>query len=520
MKKLLLFIPVGGLLFLLFFVSLLPNEFQPSKLDQLKIEYSKQKTPSVDHSQFEILQKPFASVQEVTDACISCHNKRHIEIMKSNHWNWLREEYIEGRGVVYIGKNNVINNFCIGIRGNETKCAKCHIGYGSKENDLHINHADDVDCIVCHERTETYVKGEHTGGAPEPGLDLNKIAQSVGRPNRANCGVCHFYSGGGNNVKHGDLEEAMFEPNHDLDVHMGIEGTNMVCVDCHTTENHIISGKMYSLSSTNRDRTTCEHCHQNTPHDNDILNEHTIKVSCQACHIPTYAKENPTKTHWDWSTAGKLKNGQPYSETDSLGRVTYLSIKGSFVWGDHLKPEYIWFNGNASHYMIGDLVEDTLHPLVLNDLHGSYDDPESKIVPVKVHRATQPYDLETRLLIQPKLYAEKKGEGAFWEDFDMMEASRIGMENLGLPFSGKISFIKTDMYWPINHMVSVKDSAVSCGECHTRNGSRLAGLSDFYMPGRDHSKIIDWIGTMMLILTLVGVLIHGGLRIVTSLREK
>ncbi len=51
-------------------------------------------------------------------------------------------------------------------------------------------------------------------------LDLNKIAQSVGKPKRTNCGVCHFFGGGGNNVKHGDLEMAMFEPTKEIDIHM------------------------------------------------------------------------------------------------------------------------------------------------------------------------------------------------------------------------------------------------------------------------------------------------------------
>jgi hypothetical protein len=83
---------------------------------------------------------------------------------------------------------------------------------------------------VCHDNTETYVKASEMGGAPEMSLDFTNIAQHVGKPKRSNCGVCHFLGGGGNNVKHGDLEIAMFEPTRDIDVHMGIEGVNMQCV--------------------------------------------------------------------------------------------------------------------------------------------------------------------------------------------------------------------------------------------------------------------------------------------------
>ena len=57
-----------------------------------------------------------------------------------------------------------------------------------------------------------------------------------------------------------------------------------------------------------------------------------------------------------------------------------MSIKGSFVWGKNVKPDYVWFNGTASHYLLGDTF-DPSKPLVVNPLHGSYDDPDSKIDP-------------------------------------------------------------------------------------------------------------------------------------------
>ena len=59
---------------------------------------------------------------------------------------------------------------------------------------------------------------------------------------------------------------------------------------------------------------------------------------------------------------------------------------------------------------------------------------------------------------------------------------------------------------------SAKNS-VQCAECHTRENSRLAELTDFYMPGRDYSKIIDLLGIWNIILALFGITIHGTLRI-------
>jgi octaheme c-type cytochrome (tetrathionate reductase family) len=520
MKKIVIILVVFFLAIVSAVLFLRTNETQQPLTVQLKEKYSKKHIPSVDHSKFTSLQKNFAHPQEVTEACITCHTERHKEVMKSNHWNWEREEYVKGRGIIHIGKKNAINNFCIGVEGNEQSCAKCHVGFGMTEALSGYTDSTNIDCLVCHDNSETYAKGSEMGGAPDPGVDLAKVAQNVGKPKRTNCGVCHFFGGGGNNVKHGDLEKAMFEPSKEVDVHMASEGVNMSCVDCHTSENHMMKGKMYSLSSMNRNRSSCEQCHTESPHEASILNEHTLKVACQTCHIPVYAKVNATKTEWDWSTAGQLKNGEPFEIDDKDGNHTYLSIKGSFTWGKSLKPEYIWFNGTADHYLLGDTVSDTSKVLKINTLNGSYSDPESKIIPVKVHRAKQPYDPVTKMLIQPKLFADKKGEGALWKDFDWVRASDIGMTEVGLPFSGKYTFINTEMTWPVNHMVSTRELTVNCIECHSRNESRLAGLTDFYMPARDYSSIIDSSGKWIVILSILGVFLHGGVRIFSASKRR
>jgi octaheme c-type cytochrome (tetrathionate reductase family) len=515
MKKLILILTFLGLVVVIAIGTLSEKDYEPTLLMQLKEKYPKSEKPSVNHSRFALLQQKFRSPQQITKACVTCHNMTSHQVMNGNHWNWEREEYIKGRGVVYLGKKNAINNFCIGTRGNEESCAKCHIGYGVDSEGVVYTDSSNIDCLVCHDNSEMYVKAPEKGGLPLSTLDLNKIAKSVGKPKRTNCGVCHFYGGGGNNVKHGDLDMAMFEPTKETDIHMATDGANLQCTDCHTTEQHNISGKVYSLSSMNLNRNTCEQCHTETPHNDDILNEHTLKVACQTCHIPTYAKANATKMYWDWSTAGRLKDGEPYSEEDSLGNHVYLSIKGSFIWKKNVIPDYIWFNGTASHYLKGDVIQDTTKLLFLNQLYGSYDDDESKIIPVKIHIAKQPYDPVNRILIIPKLFDERKGAGAFWKDFDWHTASEIGMRDSNLPFSGKISFIKTGMYWPVNHMVAGKENTVQCSECHTRTNSRLAGLKDFYIPGRDYSPIVDSSAKWLLILVFSGIFVHAGVRIIS-----
>ncbi len=518
MKKTILIL-FANVFVVLMAVTFLNRPTTTDSLSFLKEKQSKKHIPSVDHSKFGILSQDFKDSEQTTEACLTCHTERHKELLNSSHWKWEREVYIPNKGVKYIGKKNLLNNYCIGIGSNEQACTKCHPGFGWKDKSFDFADHKKIDCLICHASGGTYKKGNTMAGYPDTSVDLAASAQSVALPTKENCGSCHFFSGGGNNVKHGDLEVALLDCNHDVDVHMSIDNSNMSCTDCHKTEKHQISGKLYTVSSMNKNRATCTQCHGDQPHVDGVVNEHTSKVACQTCHIPTYAKVNATKTTWDWSQAGKLKNGKPYYEKDADGNKTYMTKKGAFTWGKNLKPEYRWFNGTADHYLLGDKMNpDSV--LQINTLFGSYADNASKIIPVKVHRGKQIFDSKNLTLIQPNIYAPKAGMGAYWKDFDWQKAATIGMKHVGLEYSGEYDFVKTEMYWPINHMVSKAENAVSCKECHSRNDSRLAELKGFYMPGRDRNVVVDNIAILVIIMTIIGVLTHLIIRIFNYRKRK
>lgn len=477
--------------------------------------------PSVDHGKFEILQQDFEDAHKVTEACLSCHTERDKEVMATSHWKWQRDEDIEKRGVVPLGKKNILNNFCIGVSGSEGTCTRCHIGYGWKDKSFDFGDPLNIDCLVCHDNSGTYKKAKGEAGYPAATVDLGYVARNVGAPGKENCGVCHFWGGGGNNVKHGDLEKAMLDCSREVDVHMTSEGEDMSCVDCHLTEKHNMAGKLYALSSENINRMTCEYCHGEKPHDDAILDDHLFRVSCQTCHIPVYAKVNGTKMIWDWSTAGVLdEHGGKITEHDADGNHNYLSIKGNFVFDDHVIPEYYWFNGIADHQLITDII-DTI-PVQMNSLDGAYRDKgrfqktnkPSKIWPVKVHRGKQIYDPVNMTLVQPKLWDKEKGQGAYWVDFDWGVASEKGMAYLGLPYSGEYDFIETEMYWPLSHQVSPASESLKCVDCHTRKDGRLDNLRDFYLPGRDYNATIETAGITIMILSFIGIIFHGVCRVI------
>ncbi len=113
------------------------------------------------------------------------------------------------------------------------------------------------------------------------------------------------------------------------------------------------------------------------------------------------------------------------------------------------------------------------------------------------------------MLIVPHVYG--KDSTAYGVGLDWNLAAKVGMEEAGLPYSGQYSFIETEMFWPLNHMVAPVEDALQCTDCHS-NDSRLASLTEFYMPGRDKNKLLDLIGIFSIFAALGGVLIHGGIR--------
>ena len=417
-------------------------------------------TAAATAQEHDFIEGPFSTPQEVTATCLGCHEEAGTDIMKSRHWNWLGDAFDDGEhGVIRIGKQNFINNFCIGVTSNWPRCTSCHISYGWKDNSFDHSDPGNIDCLVCHDQTGTYKKSPAGAGMPAEGVDLVTVAQSVGAPSRRNCGVCHFDGGGGSGVKHGDLDDSMYDPPRELDVHMG--GLGFECTQCHTTEKHQVMGAGHGSLAQDMHHIACTDCHDAEVHEKSVLNKHTATVACETCHIPAFARQEPTKTWWDWSKAGEDRP----EEKDALGMDTYAKMKGEFTWEKNVVPTYKWTRGKADYYMQGDPVK-AGEVVKLNRIVGSIDDAESRIAPFKVMRGKQPFDTKNNYLIVPHLF----GKDGYWKTFDWDSASRIGMEAAGLAYSGSYDFIETEMSWPINHMVAPADQALGCTSCHGKKG--------------------------------------------------
>jgi hypothetical protein len=358
---------------------------------------------------------------------------------------------------------------------------------------------------------------------------------------------------------------------------MAIDGANFSCTQCHTTKEHLIAGRCFEipayedrefvLRGIETNLLACESCHTTHPHPtsgtvqvngerrtltmrevsrNAKLNDHIDKVSCQACHIPTMAREKATKMWWDWSKAGRMDaDGNPITETaeiDGETVPTYMSKKGEFIWAKDAAPEYVWYANRLKHTFMGDTIDDqTPAKDVCDHSHGAYDridpdepvvfinrvqtgyeDPAARIWPAKVHRGKQPYDTINRTLVIPKLYPGNGDKSAaYWKSYDWDRSIAEGMAYAGLPYSGEWDWIQTEMIWPLKHTVAPKEDALVCVDCHASDG-RLssASMASFYMPGRDRSVIVDVAGVLLIVGAIAGVVLHGLLRLVLRSKGK
>lgn len=484
---------------------------------------------AANHTQFEQLKGPFQTGPEVTRACLGCHINAAKQVQKTTHWTW---EWTNPATGQQLGKKHVINNFCLGAMPNISTCSTCHIGYDWTDSTFDFNSEEQVDCLVCHETAGEYSK-ERLRDPGNRHIPLEKFAQSVGPTSRRTCGVCHFAGGGAIAVKHGDIDPSLELPDIFVDVHMNANGLNFSCATCHAAGQHQIQGSRYAPNAADKQgvfvpgrlgaqRAACQTCHAANPHPNNVrLNQHTRLVACQTCHIPRFSRgDYPTKTWWDWSTAGRLgANKELIHEENAQGYEIYNSKKGSFDWERDVIPEYIWFDGTVRYVMPGDKID----PTQIVTLNAMFDAPplgDARIWPMKMMRGKQPYDKVNKTLVQP-LTTTPQG---YWTTFDWKSAIALGQQAVNQPFSGEYDFVETRMLWPINHMVAPKAESLTCDNCHTppsqsNDSGRLVKVSGIYIPGQKPWHWLDVLSAVILAVTALAIAAHALLRFIAWQRR-
>ncbi|MBM4130757.1 hypothetical protein FJ250_06980, partial [bacterium] len=392
------------------------------------------------------------------------------------HYQWQGETpaLVNAKGR-RLGKLNTMNDFCtnplaswIGNAANSDGkviaqgCSKCHAGLGLRpEPTLSRAQLENIDCLICHAsgyRRDLYQDDAGTWAwkpilwRNQPGLD--SVAKRISMPKRAMCLRCHAGAGGGPNFKRGDLEYELADCSPEFDVHMASGGNNLECVDCHRGKDHRVRGRGSDLSGTDSpdDPLDCETCHDARPHGVAILDRHTDRVNCTVCHIPTFAKKDPTDMVRDWSTPYRHEAANKWSATITMGQ--------------DVTPVYAWFNGKSRVTLMGESVQPGPDGAVtLMRPEGSRQDKSAKIHAFKLHQAKLPL-LEDRGWLVPLAVDE------FFIDGDLHKAVVEGAEAAYGVHDAAYRWAPVQRYMGIFHEVQPAERALECLDCH-REGGRL-----------------------------------------------
>jgi len=427
---------------------------------------------------------------EGTQSCLNCHAGEGVEMLNTGHFKWQGlTNNIAGLEGEEHGKNDLLNNFCIAVPTNEPRCAQCHAGYGYRDSSYDFTNPVNVDCLVCHDQSGTYVKSKTNAGLPDPSVDLQMVARTITQgsvPTRKACMSCHSHAGGGDNVKHGDLSSDIVATTREYDVHMGTDGADFGCIVCHAANHDPATGDIIhgiagmSLHSVNEgEMKKCQDCHgsKDSIHTGTSVEQWLVvetwhdRLACQVCHIPAIARKISTKTEWYWSDAGQDINPVPVDPV--TGRPTYDKKKGTFVWALNVRPTLRYSNGKWDRKVV--LANDKYdeEPISLGHPLGGYTDPGAMIYPFKLMKGNQVVDPETKTVMAPHLFGTDGGPNPYWGKWNWNDALIDGAAVTGQDYSGTYKFADTTMLLSVNHEVAPADQALgngiipdSCMNCH------------------------------------------------------
>ena len=423
--------------------------------------------------------------------CIACHEDEAEDALHSVHmrWNGPTPDLINTDGA-YRGKGYLgTNTFCTYAMSSGNLCFSCHVRLDG--NAPHPPEVTDVDCLMCHseeyqryfvldDREESKISVVQYDGEPKDYMpvltdddgnavtetipskgQLAQVARNVHMPTRTTCLRCHAKAGGGDWTKRGDLGMSSIAPDISEDVHLSPQGADLHCVNCHIGESHRIGGRGIDLRQTEAQRPMCADCHSSRPHSNSDLNRHAQgQVSCQVCHIRTYAKGGATELSRDWLHPEA-------SGTVCFGQGGYIGLE---IKEEQLTPEYVWFSGKSYVYNVGEKI----YPDDQGIYHtaqaiGESFDGLSQIFPIKRHFSTLPVTPSNQIVPPSIMWMFMTG------DFDQAVQKGLQEWNLG----NQYEIVTADAEMLITHGVDQTDNAPSCRECHDMSGHTLDGMLPF-----------------------------------------
>ena len=328
-----------------------------------------------------------------------------------------------------------------------------------------------------------------------------QAAQTVHPTTPQTCLSCHAGAAGADGAKRGDLSrEVANNASLAMDFHLSPQGAGLNCSSCHDAGGHRLRGRGLDLRPNDvPERFTCDSagCHNSTPHG-DLSNtqgssrdKHAMKVACQTCHVPSYAKAAVgTEVARDWQdphpTAAAC-NGRggwlPREDKGGLGSASLI-------------PSYAWFDGTSEVYYLGESLEGVPTIPLAADIAARFvgnfnaGDPayvlgmpngdvtgntETKIYPMKEHWGKLAINEATNELIGHSTF-EFFRTGSFCRavavglglDEENQATSSVCNGNPGDPndMPPNTTTVAVHTFQTINHGVEPRGNALDCGSCH------------------------------------------------------
>ncbi len=361
-----------------------------------------------------------------------------------------------------------MNSYCINTLGNWNSCGACHVGLGLRPETVEtLSQLENIDCLICHQKEYKRKKVDGIFVADEANMSISMVqaARTVHMPTRATCVNCHATGGGGDNFKRGDMALAHANTaDTTFDVHMATTGADLTCQACHTTELHKMAGRGSDLRPTDLDvEMDCNSCHDGgqpaTRHNDTTIDRHMARVSCQSCHIPTFAK-NASDTINDERTEIDRDWLEPHLTASGVIHPT-PTMDGDLV------PRYAWWNGFSSSYLLFDdaVTDPQTGRIPTSRPEGTVNDQNAKLYPFKYKTALQPLATAKNQLIA-------LDTSVYFVNGDPVSSTRAGLANMGYPEDTPYEWIETDTMQLITHEVPPAAQALRCNDCH-ENTARM-----------------------------------------------
>jgi hypothetical protein len=416
--------------------------------------------------------------------CRNCHVEQASDVFSSVHYQWRGASgmttgpAVQGKFSETVDNSTAFNSYCINILGNWNNysgCSNCHIGLGVKPTaTADAQQLDNIDCLMCHQKD--YKRSRPiTGGLYTPNaamtISMDQAVQTVTKPSRSSCLQCHAKGGGGDNFKRGDLTLAHgATTDATFDVHMATTRGNLLCQNCHTTNHHKMAGRGSDLRPTdgaaavNCSTSTCHATKANltSGHTTSAINRHMKRVSCQACHISTYAKNaadtaatEATETHRTWQTPEWNPVLNRYEPTITMG--------------SNLTPKYSFWNGTSwgSNMLDTPIIDPVTGAYKISRPNGSINDAVgTRLYPFKYKTSVVPLNTDRNRLVSVDT-------SVYFRTGVVADAINQGMVNMGFSAGEPYSWVTTDEFQLITHEVPpAAGNALACTGCH-KNTARM-----------------------------------------------